>query len=116
MNELYGYPENDWRNYLMHASRGHKYISRKWKNGRWVYTYAAKKSKAKGVLDSIISNARRRAQAAQIKFKNRKDQDPYRAVETSYERLSVANKPTSFDPGTDRHQERRGSKASRKPR
>lgn len=39
------YPENDWRNYLMHWGKGgeaknHKYISRyKGKSGKWVYVY-----------------------------------------------------------------------------
>lgn len=39
------YPENDYRNYLMHWGKGkesknHKYTSRKMgKNGKWVYTY-----------------------------------------------------------------------------
>lgn len=39
------YPENDWRNYLMHkaasgSSRSHKYISKhRSKLGNWVYVY-----------------------------------------------------------------------------
>lgn len=34
------YPENDWRNYLEHSFRSHKYISRKrGKNGKWIYIY-----------------------------------------------------------------------------
>ena len=39
------YPENDYRNYLMHWGKGkesknHKYISRRMgKNGKWVYVY-----------------------------------------------------------------------------
>lgn len=47
------YPENDWRNYLMHWGKGreaknHKYISRKkGQNGRWIYTYATLKPNAK---------------------------------------------------------------------
>lgn len=45
MNELYSYPENDWRNYLMHkaasgSSGHHKYISKhRSKLGNWVYVY-----------------------------------------------------------------------------
>lgn len=46
------YPENDYRNYLMHWGKGgesknHKYISRKMgKAGKWIYTYANKLSGA----------------------------------------------------------------------
>lgn len=53
MSEYYGYPENDWRNYLMHWGKGgeakhHKYISRhKGKSGKWIYTYATLKPNAK---------------------------------------------------------------------
>ena len=45
MSEYYGYPENDWRNYLMHkaasgSSRSYKYISKhRSKLGNWVYVY-----------------------------------------------------------------------------
>ena len=51
MNEYYGYPENDWRNYLMHASGGHKYISKhRGKSGKWIYVYQKAKG---GVLKGI---------------------------------------------------------------
>lgn len=60
MNNLYSYPDNDYRNYLKHWGKGkeakdHKYISRKrGKDGNWVYTYASKlTSKAKNALDSL---------------------------------------------------------------
>lgn len=34
------YPENDWRDYLEHSSRSHKYISKKMgRSGKWIYTY-----------------------------------------------------------------------------
>ena len=40
------YPENDWRNYLEHSSRSHKYISRKrGKGGKWYYVYPSKTDK-----------------------------------------------------------------------
>ena len=60
MNNLYSYPDNDYRNYLKHWGKGkeaknHKYISRKrGKDGNWVYTYASKlTSKAKNAMDSL---------------------------------------------------------------
>lgn len=48
------YPENDYRNYLMHWGKGgesknHKYVSRKMgKNGKWIYTYATDAIKGAG--------------------------------------------------------------------
>lgn len=34
------YPENDYRTYLEHSSKAHKYISKKMgKAGKWIYTY-----------------------------------------------------------------------------
>ena len=37
------YPENDYRTYLEHSSKAHKYISKKMgKAGKWIYTYAKK--------------------------------------------------------------------------
>ena len=60
MNELYTYPENDYRYYLMHWGKGgesknHKYISRKkGSGGKWIYTYAKDAVKGAG---NRISNA-----------------------------------------------------------
>jgi hypothetical protein len=65
VNTMNTYPENDYRNYLMHWGKGnqsknHKYASRKMgKNGKWIYTYIANtngvgssKSDSKGKEDS----------------------------------------------------------------
>lgn len=47
------YPENDWRNYLMHSFGSHKYISKhRGKSGKWIYVYPKEKTKS---FDDIIS-------------------------------------------------------------
>lgn len=70
------YPENDYRNYLMHKAasgsrKSHKYISRKWKNGRWVYLYPKKSSEKMDYLET----AKARKEAAI--YENRKNADEY---------------------------------------
>ena len=61
------YPENDYRNYLMHWGKGkesknHKYVSRKMgKHGKWVYKYATSshgggESKTRSVERGIFKN------------------------------------------------------------
>lgn len=62
MNNYNMFPENDYRNYLMHWGKGkqakeHKYISReKGKNGKWIYTYASNlKNKAKETIDKFTN-------------------------------------------------------------
>lgn len=66
MNEYYGYPENDWRNYLMHKASGgtsrsgkHKYLFKYVnKNGNTVYVYGraakgGKRNAAKSFKEGI---------------------------------------------------------------
>jgi hypothetical protein len=49
------YPENDYRTYLEHSSKAHKYISRKrGKGGKWIYTYASNVTGAKARQDAEI--------------------------------------------------------------
>ena len=53
------YPENDYRNYLMHWGKGgesknHKYVSRKMgKNGKWIYAYAKDSGKKSVRADRV---------------------------------------------------------------
>ena len=61
MSDFYGYPENDWRNYIEHtaargSSKSHKYISKhKSKLGNWVYVYPkqTRTKKANAVLREL---------------------------------------------------------------
>ena len=60
MNEFYSYPENDYRNYLMHWGKGkeskkHKYVSRYMgKNKKWYYIYPEDlKNGAKNLLNKF---------------------------------------------------------------
>ncbi len=68
------YPENDYRNYLMHYAKGkeaknHKYVSKhKSKSGNWVYVYQQ--------LDSV-----KKAKAAQKHFENLIDEEDQKLKE-----------------------------------
>lgn len=70
MNEFYSYPENDYRNYLMHWGKGkesknHKYISRfMGKNKKWQYIYPEDlKNGAKNLLNKIKGTGKAEAEA-----------------------------------------------------
>lgn len=65
MDELYSYPENDYRNYLMHWGKGkesknHKYISRfMGKNKKWQYIYPEDlKNGAKNLLNKFTGKGK----------------------------------------------------------